>query len=77
MDEQIGYYTAFTAGLRDRSQLHRDQLPRAPRSWKEMLRHPYKDGFLAAAMKEYKNLSRRGTFKSRAQAPGIKTVPVI
>jgi len=46
---------AFATGIQfEREQakhLHRDQLPPPPKHWKEMLEHPYKDGFLAAANK--------------------------
>ncbi len=44
--------------------MHRDQLPKEPRNWKEMLRHPMAAEFKLAATKEYGDLKRRGTFES-------------
>jgi hypothetical protein len=58
--ELPAYLAAFSSGLlysrNQQDRLHRDQLPPPPRSWKDMLAHPYKDGFLAAANKEYSDL---------------------
>jgi hypothetical protein len=42
-----------------------------------MLKHPHKDGFLAAADKEYKDLERRGTFKVVKKTQATKTLPVM
>ena len=49
------FSSAFTSGLK---RPHRNQLPPEPRSWKELLRHPHREGFLAAAEKEYRDLER-------------------
>ena len=76
LDELPGYYAAFATGLQC-GRLHRDQLPPLPRTWQEMLKHPHKDGFLAAADKEYKDLERRGTFKVVKKTQATKTLPVM
>ena len=47
--------------------LHRDSLPPPPKSWKQMLKHPYKEEFLQAAEKEYRGLESKGTFEYIAE----------
>jgi hypothetical protein len=42
-----GYLSAFISGAQLR--LHRDQPPPPPRTWKELLVHPYCEGFRATA----------------------------
>ncbi|OCK72830.1 hypothetical protein K432DRAFT_271186, partial [Lepidopterella palustris CBS 459.81] len=37
------------------------------KTWRPMLKYPYLEGFKLAAMKEYKNLERRGTWKYKAR----------
>jgi len=48
-NELPAYLAAFSAGPvhghDQRDRLHRDQLPPPPRTWKEILVHPYKEGF--------------------------------
>jgi hypothetical protein len=77
-NELPAYRAAFSAGLmhgRDqRDRLHRDQLPPPPRTWKEMLTHPYQEGFSAAAAKEYGDLERRDTFRHVARASATSKV---
>ena len=66
LQELPAYRAAFSTGLQygqiKHDHLHHDQLPLAPRSWKEMLRHPHKEGFLAAVNKKYSDLEHRNTF---------------
>jgi len=73
--ELPAYLAAFAAGIQhgqDQLQrLHRDQLPQAPRTWKEMLSHQFKDQFLAAATKEYTDLERRDTFRHVSKTSAI------
>jgi hypothetical protein len=52
--DEIGHY---------KPKLHRTELPLAPRNWKGVQKHPYRDGFAAAATKEYKDLIQKGTFE--------------
>ena len=73
-----GYRAAFHAGVNFENQkLHRDQLPKPPQNWKQLLKHPHKDGFLAAAQKEYKDLNRRNTFQTVPKTKETKTLPVM
>jgi hypothetical protein len=65
-----GYVAIFTTPLINAKengiqakQIHREQLPPPPRSWKELMKHPHKDGFTAAAVKEYNELHDKNTFK--------------
>ena len=72
-DKYPGYHAAFTAGLehnKRQSQLHRDNLPPPLQSWKKLQKHPYKEGFLAAANKEYQDLERRNTWKLTPKPTG-------
>ena len=43
---------------------HRDNLPTAPRNWRDMLRHPYSQLFLEGASLEFKTLDDKGTFQA-------------
>ena len=73
--EQLhAYFSAFAIGLR---RLHRDQLPPPPRSWRELQSHPNREGFLAAAEKEYRDLERRQTFRPVPKTPDLKLLPLI
>ena len=68
------YSAAFASGLK---RPHRNQLPPEPRSWKELQRHPHRDGFLAAAEKEYRDLERCKTFRHIPKTPGLKPLPLL
>jgi hypothetical protein len=68
------YLAAFASGL---ARPHRNQLPPEPRSWRELQRHPYRDGFRAAAEKEYRDLERHQTFCLVPNSPGRKLLPLI
>ena len=73
-----GYYAAFMTGTHHSSQrMHRDQLPPPPRSWKDLQSYPQKEGFLAAATKEYNNLERRNTFRKVPRTSATRTLPVL
>jgi hypothetical protein len=39
------------------------ELPPLLKTWQQLQTHPYKEGFLAAADKEYKALKAKGTFE--------------
>lgn len=43
-------------------QRHRDDLPPAPDGWKEMIKHPMAEDFLAACAKEIRSLQEKLTF---------------
>lgn len=67
-------YNAFSAGqVTNRlveKRLHRDDLPAPPQNRNEMLRHQYKDEFIAAEATELSAQQSRGTFK---KVPRSKT----
>ena len=73
-EQLYAYFSAFAIGLR---RLHRDQLPPPPRSWRELQRHPNREGFLAAAEKEYQDLERRRTFQPVPKTPDLKLLPLM
>lgn len=43
-------------------QRHRDDLPPEPNNWKDMMKHPMAEGFLAACAKEIRSLQEKSTF---------------
>jgi Reverse transcriptase (RNA-dependent DNA polymerase) len=55
---------AFAAALYTEKPIrrHRDDLPPPPENWKEMLRHPYAEGFMEACGKEIRTLTDKSTF---------------
>ena len=63
------YYSAFGSIWKSAKpkDLHRDSLPPPLKSWKQMLKHPYKEEFLQAAKKEYRGLESKGTFEYIAE----------
>jgi len=76
-NELPGYYAAFAVGIQhSRDHLHRDQLPPPPRNWKDLSSHPHREGFQAAARKEYQDLERRDTFQSVPKTVSTKTLPL-
>lgn len=75
-DHLGGYHAAFAAGFQDRNRLHRDHLPPEPQSWRDLLNHQFREGFLTAASKEYGDLCRRNTFEPKPRTTGIKPLPV-
>jgi hypothetical protein len=76
-DNVTGTHAAFAIGMRTgRQRLHTDKLPREPKTWKEMLRHPMKDGFMDAARLEYQTLMKKGTMRRVEKTSKIKTIPL-
>ena len=79
-----GYYAGFAASLKkglpppSASALHRDKLPVEPRSYREALHHPYKEGWIGAMGLEYGDLQRRGAFTKvlKAQASNKQVIPL-
>ena len=72
-----GYYIGFMATTYTKREfLHQDQLPTPSRNWTELQSHKYAEEFRAAALKEYQDLERRGTFQSVQKTPEIKTLPL-
>ena len=56
------FVTDYQHGKEQCRRLHQDQLPSEPESWKKMLKHQYKNEFLAAANKKYSALKCHNTF---------------
>jgi hypothetical protein len=65
-DDEEGVLAAFATGLNgshSHTRTHRDELPPEPQNWREMMSHPFNEGFLAAAGLEVKTIERKGTFE--------------
>jgi hypothetical protein len=76
-DDHSAFHAAFAAGFRQPDpRIHRDQLPPPPYNWTEAQRHPRRDGFIAAAQREYQALESKGTFRKASRPPGVKIIPL-
>ncbi len=75
------YYSSFAVGIFQKAetseQLHRDKLPPPPKNWKELQKHPHKQGFLGAANKEYDQLKKRNTFRAVLRPRNVQILPII
>ena len=61
------YHSAFSTGLSTKNPLrHRDSMPMEPKSWRQMLTHPFKADWIAAAGREIKELEKRGTYEYKS-----------
>ena len=49
--------------LYQKNHLHRDRLPKEPKNWKQMLKHPHMTQSTQVACREFEHLQSRGTFK--------------
>jgi hypothetical protein len=69
---------AFATGLNAEQEhhQHRDDLPPPPQNWKDMLRHPHCEAFLAAAARETNSLRAKGTFQE-VKEPNDRSVQVL
>jgi hypothetical protein len=54
-------------------QRHRDDLPPAPDGWKNMIKHPMAEGFLAACAKEIRSLQEKSTFTVTNRPKDVST----
>ena len=80
-----GYYSAFSTIWKSAKPkgLHRDNFPPCPKSWKQILKHPYNQEFLQAAEKEYRSIESKETFEyiaendSRVQEYSQKPLPLM
>lgn len=79
-DEPEPLRHAFAAALNAdkpvRTQQHCDDLPSEPDGWKEMLSHPHRDAFMAAAAVEVKNLEGKSTFTDLPR-PNDRSIQVL
>ena len=61
-----------------KARIHSTELPAPPNHWKDMLSHPHKAGFLAAAEREFRDLESAQTFKPTpiSQIGTARPIPV-
>jgi hypothetical protein len=71
------YSTFATGTIASTKRCHRDELPPPPKSWAKMLHHPHKEGFLAAARKEYTEVDERQTWKAVPRPPKTQVIPLM
>jgi hypothetical protein len=72
-----GFFSAFSAGIVHSRRIHRDDLPPPPKNWKELLTHPHKEGFIAAANKEIQELTEKETFKYVKRPQEAQVIPML
>jgi hypothetical protein len=60
-----GYYIAFAAVVAQTpyKKLHKDNLPLPPKLYKQMLKHPYKQGFSNVIRVEYSKLGDKNIYE--------------
>jgi hypothetical protein len=64
VDNALIYYMAFSIiATFMKARIHLTELPAPPNHWRDMLSHPHKVGFLAAARREFRDLESARTFK--------------
>ena len=73
---------AFAAGLyaeKPNARRHRDDLPPPPKYWKDVINHPFQQGFLAVMKKEIHSLSEKETFEviEKLKDRGIQILPLL
>jgi hypothetical protein len=56
----FGFALSFTSST---NRTHSSELPDPPKNWQQLLRHPHCTEFIAAAEKEYRDVSNGGTFQ--------------
>jgi len=65
-EEPPAMLAAFAAGLyaeKPESRRHRDDLPPLPKHWKDVINHPFQEGFMAAMRKELDSLRQKQTYE--------------
>jgi hypothetical protein len=83
LPELSPFHAAFATGLQPDSTLrklsrHRDTLPEPPKTWKQLLRHPFAAEFEQAARAEIQGLEKRGTYKHVQKGPTTaKALPLL
>ena len=73
---------AFAAGLyaeKPDCRRHRDDLPPPPKHWKDVMNHPFQQGFLAAMKKEIHSLFEKETVEvtEKPRDRGIQILPLL
>jgi len=76
-DDQHPYQQAYRAfaTATTRTYGHREDMPPEPKSWKEMLNHPLRDHFRAAAHREIRALIAKHTWDEVEPPKGARTIP--
>ncbi|KAI1005488.1 hypothetical protein K3495_g2735 [Podosphaera aphanis] len=60
-----------------KSRIHEKDLPPLPENWYQVLKHPHREGFAAAARLEFNTLKRQETFKEIPEKEAnTKPIPV-
>ncbi|KAL2001075.1 hypothetical protein VTN02DRAFT_2265 [Thermoascus thermophilus] len=72
----LGVIHAFAIASEHTKPLHRDQLPPLPKTWRQLLKHPFKDSFIKAAETEFNELKARDTFKTVRCLKAAQVIPV-
>jgi transposase InsO family protein len=76
-EEAPGFFAAFSTGVLDTTlQPHRDEVPPEPENWKDMLKHPCKEDFLAGARLEVSELTSKKTFRHVDRPTGVQVIPL-
>ncbi|KAJ5290653.1 uncharacterized protein N7443_010906 [Penicillium atrosanguineum] len=81
-EEPPAFLHAFAAGLyaeKPDSRRHRDDLPEPPKHWKDVINHPFQEGFLAAMRKELDSLAQKETYDvvERPKDRGKQILPLL
>jgi hypothetical protein len=67
LDQESGFYAAFiTETNHNPRRFYGSELPPPPKNAHQLKTHPYKEGFILAAQKEYDLLLAKGTFEEVA-----------
>jgi hypothetical protein len=74
-----GVLAAFATGLsssRSHMSTHRDDLPPEPQTWKEMVNHPFNEGFMTACGLEIETIQRKETFVEEIR-PNDRSIQIL
>jgi Reverse transcriptase (RNA-dependent DNA polymerase) len=71
-----GFYDAFAIGIDHDNRPHRDNLAEPPKNWRELKKHPQKDGFAEAADREIRELLEKKTFEYVNRPKGEQIIPL-
>ncbi|KAJ6094488.1 hypothetical protein N7467_002001 [Penicillium canescens] len=81
MEEPPAFLHAFAAALYAEKPIrrHRDDLPDPPKHWKDVMNHPFQQGFLAAMRREIDSLTEKETYKvvDRPKDRGKQVLPLL
>jgi reverse transcriptase-like protein len=72
----FAFSTALSTTHMIRQKIHREDLPEPPGSYKEMLKHQHKEGFLAAMKLELENVTKMKTYEIVDRPTNMSVIPV-